>query len=169
MAGHRRATRGRGVAMRASEYMAGSPAYPDEDDEPASLGRAATVLVIEDDPYLRPIIAMAFARCGYRTVSACDGCQGMRLFETEAPALVVTDIVMPEKDGIATIIEIKRTCLPAKVIAISGGGSTGNLAYLRWAKDLGADEVMAKPFRMSALVAAGQQLLAQVSPQTHLI
>ncbi len=118
------------------------------------------VLIIEDDPLLLSIIAGAFARQGFETLSASDGEAGTKIFDAEQPALVVTDIVMPGKEGIATIIELKRAGRPPKIIAISGGGRIANDDFLRWAKHLGADEVMAKPFRMAALVAAGEGLLA---------
>ena len=122
---------------------------------------ASKILIIEDDPYLRPMITAAFNRCGFEALSAEDGNSGMRIFNSQGPALVVTDIVMPDKEGIATIIELKRNSAPPKVIAISGGGRIPGCAFLRWAKHLGADEVMAKPFQMSALVATARQLLAQ--------
>lgn len=118
------------------------------------------VLIIEDDPHLLPVIAEAFSRGGFATLSADDGAAGMRIFNAECPVLVVTDIVMAEKEGLATIIELKANPSPPKVIAISGGGLIAGSTVLRWAKHLGADEVMAKPFQMAALVAAARQLLA---------
>jgi len=122
---------------------------------------AFKVLIIDDDPYLLPIIADAFNRGGFKTLYADDGAAGMRIFNAERPALVVTDIVMANKEGLATIIELKNKPSPPKVIAISGGGQIAGSAVLRWAKHLGADEVMAKPFQMAALVARAHQLLAQ--------
>ena len=119
------------------------------------------VLIIEDDPHLLPVIADAFRRGGFEALWAHDGKAGMRIFNVEGPALVVTDIVMADKEGLATIIELKTHMSPPKVIAISGGGRIAGSAVLRWAKHLGADEVMAKPFQMAALVAAARQLLAQ--------
>lgn len=118
------------------------------------------VLVIDDDAALLPMIAEAFRRNGFEALSAHDGNAGMRMFNAEQPVLVVTDIVMPDKEGIATILELKRNANPPKVIAISGGGRIAGDCCLRWASHLGADAVMAKPFQMSALVAAAQQLLA---------
>ena len=151
-----------------------------EDDAPASRFETAVVmeswgppapkvLVIDDDPCLLPLMAEAFARRGFRTLSAENGEIGMRIFHEEAPDLVVTDIVMPEKDGIATIIELKRCPIPPKVIAISGGARISSRDCLKWARHLGADETMPKPFRMSALVAAARQLLAEQSRVLHSI
>ena len=117
------------------------------------------VLLIDDDPDLLPMMTAAFKTHGFDTVSARDGREGMKLFHSEQPDLVITDIVMPEQEGIATIIQIKRDTRPAKVIAISGGGRSGKGDFLVWAKELGADEVLRKPFRMSELVAAARRLI----------
>ena len=117
------------------------------------------VLLIDDDPDLLPMMTAAFKAYGFDTVSARDGREGMKLFQTEQPDLVVTDIVMPEQEGIATIIQIKRETGPTKVIAISGGGRSGKGDFLVWAKELGADEVLRKPFRMSELVATARRLI----------
>ncbi len=82
---------------------------------------------------------------GYDVVSAEDGQRGMRLFRSEKPDLVITDIIMPEKEGIQTIAEIRRERPDAKVIAVSGGGRIGNTDFLKIARQLGATDVIAKP------------------------
>jgi DNA-binding response OmpR family regulator len=122
------------------------------------------VLVIDDDPALLRLMENAFARCGFQTFAAKDGVQGVRLCDSQRPDLVVTDILMPEKEGIATIIDVKQGVDPPKVIAISGGGLTAGQDFLCWAKELGADRVMLKPFRMSALVVVARELLGLTGP-----
>jgi DNA-binding response OmpR family regulator len=78
---------------------------------------------------------------------------------------MVTDIVMPEKEGIATIIEAKQVAPNTGVIAISGGGQYGRTGnFLQWAEELGADEVMAKPFPMSQLLTAARVVLDRKAP-----
>jgi len=117
------------------------------------------VLLIEDDPAILALMHQAFVRHGFETYCAENGRIGIEMFHALNPDLVVTDIVMPEKEGMAVIIEIKKALFDAKIIAISGGGETGRMAYLRWAKELGADLVIRKPFRMSMLVWMAQEVL----------
>lgn len=120
---------------------------------------AASVLLIDDDPDLLPMMAAAFRRAGFTTWSARNGCLGTELFHTEHPDLVVTDMVMSGMEGLEVILELKRNAAPPKIIAISGGGRLGGHDFLKWAKQLGADEVMPKPFRISSLVGAAKRLL----------
>ncbi|HET6969597.1 MAG TPA: response regulator [Phenylobacterium sp.] len=123
-------------------------------------GRGRTVLVVEDDPDLLGLITAAFARAGYRAYSAHNGRLGVQLLSALQPDLLITDIVMPEKEGIAVIIEARRLSPDAALIAISGGGAYGRSGnFLQWAEELGADHVMPKPFAMSQLLAAAAAAL----------
>jgi len=117
------------------------------------------VLIIDDDPDLLALMASAFSSAGFDIHIAADGYAGSKLFGQHHPPLVVTDIVMPQQEGIETIRELKRELEPPKVIAISGGGRNGTADFLRWAKELGADETLLKPFPMAALVSMGRRLL----------
>jgi len=103
------------------------------------------ILVIDDDVVVRTAMVQFLADLGYDVVSAEDGQRGMRLFRSEKPDLVITDIIMPEKEGIQTIAEIRRERPDAKVIAVSGGGRIGNTDFLKIARQLGATDVIAKP------------------------
>ncbi|MBU1377640.1 MAG: response regulator [Alphaproteobacteria bacterium] len=126
--------------------------------QPEGAGR--TVLVVDDDPDLLKLIAAAFARAGFKAYSARNGRLAVQLVRALKPDLMVTDIVMPEKEGIATIIEVKAASPDTAVIAISGGGAYGRSGnFLQWAEELGADEVMAKPFPMSELMTAARVVL----------
>jgi DNA-binding response OmpR family regulator len=123
-------------------------------------GRGRTVLVVEDDADLLRLMASAFTRAGFRAFSARNGRLAVQLLRALTPDLIVTDIVMPEKEGIATILEAKRAAPHTGVIAISGGGHYGRTGnFLQWAEQLGADRVMAKPFPMSALLSAADAVL----------
>jgi DNA-binding response OmpR family regulator len=117
------------------------------------------VLLIDDDPALLWLMGQAFQAAGYKTLCAENGRQGLRLLDAYKPDLVVTDIVMPEMEGIGAIMQIRRKASPPKIIAISGAGPGGRRNYLSWAKHLGADAVLAKPFRMSQIVALSDRLI----------
>ena len=127
-----------------------------QDREGRARGR---VLLIDDDPALLGLMAHAFAAAGYTTLTAENGRKGLNLVDSYKPDLVVTDIVMPEMEGIGAILQIRRKSRPPKIIAISGAGPGGRRDYLSWAKHLGADEVLAKPFRMSQLVALSNRVI----------
>jgi DNA-binding response OmpR family regulator len=124
----------------------------------------AKVLVIDDNVELLALMTGALERSGFDVVGALDGGAGLSAFAALLPDLVVTDLVMPGQEGIETIIALKRKPNPPKVLAISGGGCFGRTGMLTWAAQLGADEVLAKPFRMGVLVTAVSRLLGQAEP-----
>ncbi|HZZ34012.1 MAG TPA: response regulator [Phenylobacterium sp.] len=124
------------------------------------------VLLIDDDAALLGLMAHAFTAAGYMTHTAENGRKGLFALDRYKPDLVVTDIVMPEIEGIGAILQIKRRPRPPKIIAISGAGPGGRRDYLSWARHLGADEVLAKPFRTSQLLALADRLL--VNKSNHL-
>jgi two-component system KDP operon response regulator KdpE len=120
------------------------------------------VLIIDDDAALRRLMSAAFQAAGYATVAADNGRSGIRMARLHRPDLVVTDIVMPDVEGIGAIREIKADAAePPRVIAISGAGRGRGSDYLSWALHLGADEVQAKPFRMSELLRISQTIIAK--------
>ena len=124
--------------------------------------RQPRVLLVEDDPDLLLLLTSAFVREGFRAYTARNGRQGVEMLRTLKPDLMVTDIVMPEMEGIGTILEARRSAPNTRVIAISGGGHYGrSKSFLDWASELGADEVLAKPFRMSSLITAARVVLDQ--------
>ncbi|HEX3367483.1 response regulator [Phenylobacterium sp.] len=137
-----------------------SDASPADDPSPQGQVRTRKVLLVEDDPDLLLLLTAAFVREGFQTYCARNGRQGVDLLQTLKPDLMITDIVMPEMEGIGTIMEARRVAPDTKVIAISGGGHYGRSQnFLVWAHELGADEVLAKPFRMSSLITAARVVL----------
>ena len=124
------------------------------------------MLIIDDDPALLRLMSMAFKAAGYSTVVADNGRKGVRMAGAHRPDLVVTDIVMPDLEGIGAIRAIKGAARPPKVIAISGAGRGRGTDYLSWAKHLGADDVLAKPFRMSELMKMSKSVIASNSNST---
>ena len=121
------------------------------------------VLIIDDDPALLRLMSMAFQQAGFSTVAADNGRNGIQMASDEHPDLVVTDIVMPDIEGIGAIRAIKGASRPPKVIAISGAGRSRGADYLAWARHLGADDVLAKPFRMSELLRMSRSVIASKS------
>jgi DNA-binding response OmpR family regulator len=112
---------------------------------------AAKVLLVEDDPALLRVLARALSAAGYVVEAAENGRKALRLLDDFAPDLVITDIVMPDMEGIGLMLEIKRRPNAPKVIAMSGALRLRG-DYLHWASHLGADETLAKPFQMSELL-----------------
>lgn len=104
------------------------------------------VLVIDDEPLMRHFMRRALEDVGYEVIEAPDGEVGMRLFADRRPDLVVTDIYMPNKEGIQTIREMRAGEPDIPILAVSGGGGI-SLAFLWMARELGATEALAKPFR----------------------
>jgi DNA-binding response OmpR family regulator len=113
----------------------------------------STVLVVEDDAMMREGVAMLLRRRGFRVVVACDGRAGLSAAKHARPDIALTDIIMPELDGIGFIMALRRAHPAIKIIAMSGGGRMGNSDYLSIAAKLGADATLAKPFSGDDLAA----------------
>ena len=105
------------------------------------------VLVIEDDTLTRITLCKIFTKLNYRTVEACNGMMGMKMFRQEKPDIVLTDLLMPDKEGLETISEIRALNPDVRIIAMSGGGSMHNLNFLDLARKMGADYTLPKPFQ----------------------
>jgi DNA-binding response OmpR family regulator len=118
------------------------------------------ILVIDDDPLIRSLIARVLCDEGYESLVAVNGRQGLKIFDTERPDLIITDIIMPDMEGIETIRELRAINPDVRIIAISGGGRIGNVDYLSMAAKFGAREVICKPFELSELTASVERCLA---------
>jgi DNA-binding NtrC family response regulator len=110
------------------------------------------ILVIDDDVIVRETLVQILEDRGYAVITAEDGKRGVAAFRRDKPALVITDIIMPEQEGIQTITELRRLDPAVRIIAISGGGRIGNTDFLKIAQHLGAADVVAKPFDPDDLV-----------------
>jgi CheY-like chemotaxis protein len=97
------------------------------------------VLLIDDDQAVLESLKLLLEANGYRVVTAPDGLRGVAAFQEHAPAVVVTDILMPEQDGIGALREMRRLRPDAKIVAMSGGGKIDKSDYLTVAEKLGAD------------------------------
>ena len=121
----------------------------------------ALILVIDDASTMRALVRRMLEGASHSVIEAGDGEAGMALFYQLHPALVLTDLLMPKKEGIETIREIRRSSSPGtKIIAMSGSTEQGGKLYLGAARKLGADAVLAKPFQPSELIEVVNQLLA---------
>jgi CheY-like chemotaxis protein len=121
----------------------------------------ARILIIDDEDQPRRMLQQVLTRAGYEVVEARNGNEGLQRFRARPTDLVITDILMPEKEGLETIIDIRREFPTAKIIAISGGGRAGNLHFLDVAQRLGAQRVLQKPFELQEMLAAVQELLQE--------
>ena len=120
----------------------------------------ARILVIDDDELVRATLKSALELAQHDVVVAKDGLQGLANYQDGDFDLVVTDIIMPEKEGIETIIELRQQNPAVKIIAISGGGRTSNEIFLDVAKKFGAVDVLSKPFSPKQLLASVERALA---------
>jgi CheY-like chemotaxis protein len=120
----------------------------------------ARILVMDDDPQVRIILQRLLEKNGYEVVDAPDGKEGTRLFRQQPADLVITDIFMPEKDGIEVIQELTEDFPDVRIIAISGGGKTGKLDFLPHAEALGAHLTFRKPLDLKELLDAVRTLIS---------
>ncbi len=123
----------------------------------------AHILLVDDDEDLRQMLAVALAGMGHRVTEAQDGKQAITLFSQNPTDVVVTDLVMPDKDGLELVRELKRQHNQVKIIAMSGGGRIDAGDFLKIAKLLGADRILKKPFFLPQLAATLDELLPKAS------
>ncbi len=121
-----------------------------------------TLLLIEDDELFRKSLVQIIQELDYTVLEASDGDEGVSLYRRFKPDIVVTDLIMPGKEGIETIRELRQLSASLPIIAISGGGRGQAAGYLALASLSGATSVLAKPFSLADL----SQALAQgTTPQ----
>jgi DNA-binding response OmpR family regulator len=125
------------------------------------------ILIIDDDAGARRMITRILVDSGHEVIEAENGVDGVRKYLEERTNLIITDIIMPEKEGIQTIADIRASGSTVGIIAISGGGSGAGNLYLNMAVELGADAVLAKPFRPSELLALVDDLLGRDRSGSH--
>jgi DNA-binding NtrC family response regulator len=120
----------------------------------------ARILVIDDDADLREVILEALESAGHEARGATDGVQGLELQHERPADVVITDIFMPDKEGIETIRELKEQFPGVKIIAMSGGGHyVKKPGYLFTASEIGAAMILRKPFDQKALLDSVQEVL----------
>ena len=116
------------------------------------------ILLIEDDEFFRGMVRSVLKESGYEVAEASDGREGLIAYACGNFDLVITDLIMPGKEGIETIITLRKINPALKIIAMSGGGRMSPEGYLHIAKQVGADRVLTKPFGTADLLATVVEL-----------
>ena len=117
------------------------------------------VLVIDDDEQVRALLYEILERAGFEVMEASNGVEGLKLYRIQPADLVITDLIMPEKEGVETIMELRSQFPNARIIAISGGQRAGGRDYLPIAARLGARRTVAKPFSRQEILEAVRETL----------
>jgi CheY-like chemotaxis protein len=117
------------------------------------------ILVIDDDSEVRSLLRRILERAGYQVAEASDGREGIKICRSEPVRLVITDIIMPEMEGMEVIMALRREFPAIRVIAISGGARIQPHGYLIMAEKLGAHRTFSKPFDRKELLSAVRELM----------
>ncbi|MBW7850724.1 MAG: response regulator [Rhodospirillales bacterium] len=118
------------------------------------------ILIIEDEEIIRATLQQMLARAKHNVTATATGVEGLALMDRRSFDLVIVDMIMPDKDGIETIIDIRHRWPEARILAISGGGRTRNMDFLRYARSVGANAILPKPFTNADLTKAVAEALA---------
>lgn len=118
------------------------------------------ILIIDDDPQVRDMLQAELEQEGYDVIVAEDGNEGLKRFREMPADVVITDIIMPGKEGVETLVDLRREFPTVRIIAMSGGGRMDATGYLRAAKTFGADFTFEKPVDPDELFKAIETLLA---------
>ena len=117
------------------------------------------ILVVDDEPAIRELASRALTTAGAEAVTAGSAREALAAMEARPFDLAIIDIVMPDKEGVETIVEFKKRWPDCKIIAISGGGRVGPEIFLTLAAAFGADVTMRKPLSFAQLVQSAAVLL----------
>jgi CheY-like chemotaxis protein len=111
------------------------------------------VMIVDDEDHVRKVLCENLSECGFDVVMAADGQEALNMIDDglHRPDVVVTDIIMPRKEGLEVIMELRRKHPDIRLVAISGGGRTKSADFLHLAKKLGADAILPKPLDIDEL------------------
>ncbi|MBW2107050.1 MAG: response regulator [Deltaproteobacteria bacterium] len=112
----------------------------------------ATILIIDDDEQILKVCRTLLEREGFTVVESQEGSQGIEICRRRSIDLVITDIIMPGKEGLETIMELRNEFPALPIVAMSGGGQLGPESYLPLARMLGAQQALRKPFTKNELM-----------------
>jgi CheY-like chemotaxis protein len=119
----------------------------------------AHILIIDDDEQIRTVLRQLLEANHHEVTELADGTEAAEQCQQERPDLVITDLLMPEQEGLATIMALRRVVPQVKIIAMSGGGTYLDTDFLPVAQRLGADRTIAKPFGRQDILSLVQELL----------
>jgi len=119
-----------------------------------------TILIVDDDKQFREYMLEMLVEQNYNVLGAANGEEGLSLYSSVKPDLIITDIVMPEKEGIELIITVRNVDLQTPIIAVSGGNLGNADSYLSMARKLGVNSALAKPFSLDAILQEIETLLS---------
>jgi len=122
------------------------------------------ILLVEDEKDLREMLKASLIRRKYTVIEAENGKDAISHFKPLITDMLITDLIMPDEDGLKVIIKLKKLKPTLKIIAISGGGKAGPGSYLNLAKALGADAIFSKPFSVHDLISKIEELLLTEQP-----
>jgi len=126
----------------------------------------ATILIVDDDDALRTLLRRVLVRAGYSILEAANGREALEHLRAQPVDLMITDLFMPQQDGLETILALRRMNVHLPIIAMSGGGSAAQFDMLRTASLFGAARVLMKPFRVEEVLAVIRELLPPAAPAT---
>ncbi len=124
----------------------------------------ARILVVDDEPVIVQMLQRFLERNGYDVQTATDGADGLKKHRSTPADLVITDILMPGKEGFETIRDLRKSTPSVKIVAMSGGGRNEPQAYLRFATSFGADRAFPKPLDLGQLLTSIHELLDEPGP-----
>ena len=120
------------------------------------MGTLHRILVIDDDEDMRSLLTAILK--GHTVLQAANGREGMEIYRAQTPELVITDLIMPEKEGIETIQDLRREFPETKIIAMTGRESLTDYDVFQVAREVGAVKTLKKPFKLDDLVAVVKEL-----------
>jgi CheY-like chemotaxis protein len=115
---------------------------------------ACSILIVDDEPGIRELLSMILESAGHAVVAAEDGVAAPKVLAAREIDVVITDLLMPERDGLEFITEIRAKYPKVKIIAMSGGGHIARDSYLRIARNFGAHFILEKPFSQAGVLGA---------------
>ncbi|HZZ56421.1 MAG TPA: response regulator [Opitutaceae bacterium] len=123
-----------------------------------------SILIVDDEPSVREVMEITLRRAGHQVFGVANGEKASRRMREQSYDVVITDLLMPERDGLELIRELRQNYPGTRIIAVSGGGRVAGQQYLQLAKGMGAHGLLAKPFLPGDLCEAVHRICDSASP-----